>query len=756
MNGQYNVGDVVLGKWTLVRLIGEGSYGKVYEAHRTDLGGTYTAAVKIVVIPQSKDEITNALTEGMTMESVSEYFKGFAEEIAQEFALMSELKGNSYIVSYEDHEMIPHTDGIGWDIIIRMELLTPLLTILKTQELSREEIIQLGVNMCEALELCKKNKIIHRDIKPENIFRSRSGDFKLGDFGVARTIDKTTGGMSKKGTYNYMAPEVYKEEPYDTTVDIYSLGIVLYRLLNNNRTPFLPDFPAQIRHADREAALVKRMSGAEIPPPANEQGQLSQIVLKACAYNPKDRYSDPFDMRKDLEALLGKTALQNSYEENRTTPELDNSALIAGTAAEPTHTSTQTDETVIGSLFDDTGSNSSNRSNTPKETRNTSAPPKKVPGVIRWILISAVAILMISVGFIIKNQFTSGAREKLSDQQESVATPPAVASITPSSVSSTSTPVSDTSIPVTVTSVPSSAAPTPAPTTPSPVPATFTPAPAVSSNTATSPTPVPESIPSINADNAPGTDTMPEIFVGDLLTFGKYEQDSYLRNGEEVIEWLVLSVQNDKALLISKYALENMAFEETNDTSTWEICSLRTWLNQDFYQSAFTDTEKNSIMDTEVEAYTNPKYEGSSGNNTIDKLFLLSISEAEQYFINPDSRRCLATNNVIHKSGGGHATDLDGNCWWWLRTMGINTANAAGVSMDGQVYYGGNSIHNTEICVRPAMWIDLSTLPRNSYNIISDSAISGLLNDSPELAEFYNNSVNEDEEMLTFGVISTY
>lgn len=160
------------------------------------------------------------------------------------------------------------------------------------------------------MELCQKYKIIHRDIKPENIFISDAGNFKLGDFGIARTVEKTTSGLSKKGTYTYMAPEVYKGEPYGPTVDLYSLGLVLYRLLNGNRTPFLPAAPAPITYADRENALAKRFSGASLPPPANAQGWLSKIVLKACAYAPGKRYSQPEQMRQDLEAVLaGKEPL---------------------------------------------------------------------------------------------------------------------------------------------------------------------------------------------------------------------------------------------------------------------------------------------------------------------------------------------------------------------------------------------------------------------------------------------------------------
>ena len=111
--------------------------------------------------------------------------------------------------------------------------------------------------------------MIHRDIKPENIFVNADGQFKLGDFGVARTAEKTMGGMSKKCTENYMAPEVYHGRPYGASVDVYSLGLVLYRFMNKNRLPFLPPAPKDIMFSDRENALVRRMRGDALPYPVD-------------------------------------------------------------------------------------------------------------------------------------------------------------------------------------------------------------------------------------------------------------------------------------------------------------------------------------------------------------------------------------------------------------------------------------------------------------------------------------------------------
>ena len=306
----YKKYEPIFGEWSIVREIGEGSFGKVFEIERRDFGYTYKAALKAITIPQSRSEIERIADDGMGPESVTAYFRGFVQELVEEFRIMSKLKGESNIVSYEDHRVIEHTDEIGWDVFIRMELLTPLTKYAKEHGISRADVIRLGIDICSALELCRKNNIIHRDIKPENIFVSENGKFKLGDFGIAKTVEKTTGGLSKKGTYTYMAPEVYKGEAYGASVDIYSLGIVLYRFMNNNRAPFLPPYPPPIKYADRESAMARRIKGETLPAPANADEALSQVILKACAYKPEERYRSAADMRRDLEALLGDVEQQ--------------------------------------------------------------------------------------------------------------------------------------------------------------------------------------------------------------------------------------------------------------------------------------------------------------------------------------------------------------------------------------------------------------------------------------------------------------
>ena len=299
----YRPGAQVLGDWNIVSCLGEGSYGKVFEIERSEFGQTYRAALKVITVPQSSAEVRSVISEGMSVSQAEAYFHGIVEELMHEFSIMFKLKGTANVVSCEDLRVLEHPDGIGWDILIRMELLHPLLPYVYQHPMARRDIIKLGIDICKALELCQRYNIIHRDIKPENIFISDNGDYKLGDFGIARTIERTTSGLSKKGTYSYMAPEVYIGKKYGFSVDTYSLGLVLYRMLNKNRGPFLPQPPEAITYDNREQALARRVSGEPLPRPFYGEGRLGEIVLKACAFDPKDRYSSPQQLRQELEAI---------------------------------------------------------------------------------------------------------------------------------------------------------------------------------------------------------------------------------------------------------------------------------------------------------------------------------------------------------------------------------------------------------------------------------------------------------------------
>lgn len=304
---KYRKYEPYFGSWYIKSYIGEGSFAHVFEIVRSDFGLEQHSALKIVHVASDKSQIAQMKAEGMTEQDIHESLRASAKDAIKEIRMMDVLKGARNIVYYEDHEIKELPNNQGYDVIIRMELLSSLTKYLaqKNGSIAKKEIARLGIDICRALEECQKNNIIHRDIKTANIFVNASGDFKLGDFGVARMIEKNDVNLSKKGTYSFMAPEVYKGQVYALTADIYSLGIVMYTLLNFNRQPFMPAGSA-ITNDDRERAMIKRMSGdSELPMPSEcESCGLADAVLKACSYSPEDRYQTPGEMREALERLL--------------------------------------------------------------------------------------------------------------------------------------------------------------------------------------------------------------------------------------------------------------------------------------------------------------------------------------------------------------------------------------------------------------------------------------------------------------------
>ena len=300
--------------WETIRVVGKGGFGKVYEVRKMDENavGDYRSALKVISIPPSEDDYLSYKDDGYDDESITSIFRNQMSDIEKEFSLMAQFKGTSHIVSYEELKIIPNERSNCWDILIRMELLTSLPNYYNQKNgLEETEVIRLGMDICKALELCGRKGIVHRDIKPQNIFINEFGDYKLGDFGIARSMEHTTG-ATKTGTYAYMAPEVYQGKPYNASVDMYSLGLVLYWLLNERRLPFLPLPPAVPSVSQNDEAQRRRLSGETLPPPKYGSDALHAVILQACACDPKQR----FRSIKDMEKALGNLHTEPDEEED--------------------------------------------------------------------------------------------------------------------------------------------------------------------------------------------------------------------------------------------------------------------------------------------------------------------------------------------------------------------------------------------------------------------------------------------------------
>ncbi len=197
--------------------------------------------------------------------------------------------------------------------------------------------------------------------------------------------------------------------------------------------------------------------------------------------------------------------------------------------------------------------------------------------------------------------------------------------------------------------------------------------------------------------------------VGSYVTFGQYPQDK--TGGRRPIEWLVLVRENDRILVISRYALDCQQYSTSNMSVTWETCSLRRWLNSTFMSSAFTSEEQAMIPRVTVRADRNPAYNTSPGNSTTDWVFLLSITEAQKCFSSDDARRCAPTSYATARgvyASNTYTVDGNGTCWWWLRSPGNRSCDAADVSNNGSVHTYGHGVNYGDYAVRPALWIKLT------------------------------------------------
>ena len=298
------IGKEILG-YHVDEKIGSGGFGTVYKVSKTNVSGTYTRALKHITLPTKKQYASVLNSMGGDYAKADDYFAGALKDIINEIKILSSLSesGVRNIVRYYENDIVETPSPKTYDIYIMMEYLTPFTDYLENNDFTVQNIIGLGKDILNALVSCHGKNIIHRDIKDDNIFVSEDGVYKLGDFGVSKALKDKSRAESVKGTPNFIAPEVYLgKETYDNTVDLYSLGIVLYKLLNKMRAPFLPPFPAPYNTSDEDAAFEARMTGKIPELPIAAQNELGRVILKAIMPRA-ERYNSAKEFLSALEAV---------------------------------------------------------------------------------------------------------------------------------------------------------------------------------------------------------------------------------------------------------------------------------------------------------------------------------------------------------------------------------------------------------------------------------------------------------------------
>lgn len=777
--------------WNIVQKLGAGSFGGVYEISRTlPDGSVERGALKKLTVPRDNEEIEVLKAQGFSTERIRAYYKTQMDELVQEYMFMQELGWCPTVVSCQDVRYIKHDDGIGWDIFIRMELLKPLKKSISKQY-SEYQVLHLGMDICRALLACESLKIIHRDIKPENILVSENGKYKLADFGIAKVSERTETG-TLAGTNGYMAPEVANREHYGKEVDIYSLGLVLYWMANDNVLPFLPQAPKIPTAEQRQEAITRRLDGEPLLPPKNGSPELKRVILRACAYEPEKRFRSAKEFGAALQYIfktMKATDTDSILHEIGITKDMmdgEPGATVRGSQKEKT---VNEDETVMTSynksgsgkrkgiiacvisLFlitilaalcfikkPDTTEMGSESVNTVESLlASTEQSPTTEPTIpeptssfvyentadgirlIGWndgipselaipetidgdpvVEIGAGAFSnapLVAVKIPVAIQLIGDGAFSDCKKLQKIELPEGIRSVA-NSLFSGCTALDQVIIPDSVTLIGERAFENCSSLTEIELPLNVT---EISEhafdscyllNDVTLPDvlvrigayafqncsgltgiDIPDSLIEIG-DGAfyssgmltatmntsfeddvlrfmPGSCEImytgierPEVYgeVGDIITFGSYEQDNDLTNGSEPIEWQILEKDGTKMYVISKYGLDSQKYNDVWEVVCWENCKLRVWLNQDFYATAFNEIEQSMIATTDVKS-VHPS--GSYPTKVVqDKVFLLDYEGAYGYFKGEKARTCIAT---AFADAQGSAVEYGGRCWWWLR-----------------------------------------------------------------------------------------
>ncbi len=302
------IGKNILG-YTVIEKLGSGAFGTVYKVIKTNAAGQYVRALKHITIPTEKQYNSVLNSMGGDVSKADSYFSQMLNNIVSEIRILNDLseKGVQHIVRYYENDILVTDAPKRYDIFILMEYLTPLEDFIQSEDFLVRDVVRLGLDVLYGLQSCHNNGVIHRDIKDDNIFVSNKGEYKIGDFGVSKVLKDSSKAESLKGTPNFLAPEVYLgKEGYTKSVDLYSLGIVLYRLLNYSRNPFLPRFPEQYFAQDEDIAFEERMSGKTPDLPALGGEEIGRVIVKAIS-NSAERFQTADEFINDLELAIDNT-----------------------------------------------------------------------------------------------------------------------------------------------------------------------------------------------------------------------------------------------------------------------------------------------------------------------------------------------------------------------------------------------------------------------------------------------------------------
>ena len=286
------------GEWYIGDRLGEDCCGTVHAAIRGKESTPHSTVIKVCRFPSELFYRKAVTAFGNDAGKITRYFEDTLEGIIYKLHLSSSMACHGSIVNYHDYKIDRREKGPGRIVLFRKDQVIPLDRYAQEHPLTKGEAIRLGIELCEALSYHLKGGAAQGYLRMESIFVSQEGAFKLGD-----TFEKDLLEGQAPALPLFAAPEVLLKENFDHTADIYTLGLILYKLFNKGCLPFLPSPSGKLQRREIKRALARRGKKEPLPSPALAGEALSALILKACAGEPSLRFSTPPEMKLALEEL---------------------------------------------------------------------------------------------------------------------------------------------------------------------------------------------------------------------------------------------------------------------------------------------------------------------------------------------------------------------------------------------------------------------------------------------------------------------
>lgn len=642
-------GTRLIGRYIIEGVLGQGGFGITY------LGTDELHEKKVAIkefFPQGIVTRNIEYQDTVTVTFVGEkdnYEKG-KERFLKEARTMAKFSKDEGIVKALDFFGINNTAYI---VMEYLEGITLKQYLRENQRIAPEDLIELLVPLIESLDEIHSQGMIHRDISPDNIMVLPDGRIKLMDFGAARDYtefgEKSLSIVLKPG---YAPPEQYQTHGVQGPwTDIYALCATMYKCITGENPP-----DAIERVMDDH---LKKISAFGIP----VLPQIEEAIIKGMSVAANDRYQNVGDFCEDLYGGYEERSVSGA-EENQSQVETESAEqsveaktdMLKDEVPQGKYSTTEavqeSEKLISKELSENAGLTSEENEAEAGIESETNNLGNKVPEQILEKEKDSITPEK-------EGQSDNRAKEETKKVQKKNNYFPLIVGI------------------LILLGIAG----------------TFAYNKSVFEETA-----------SKTESSSQEKDKNPEYKVGETIEFGNYPQD---KDGtEKPIEWIVMKNEGNQVLLLSKYVLDAKSYNEEWEDVTWETSDIRQWLNNEFYTAAFNKSEKAKIQTSLIKNEDNSEHGTSGGNDTEDKVFLLSEKEAETLFSNDDERIAKATE---YAEKSGVYVNEEKAAYWWLRSPGDSGDDAAEVIYSGWVYRDGNYVDDSSGGVRPALHLNLQS-----------------------------------------------